>query len=163
MLRWSSISRFRLPTRAFTPLSLISAILPLISPLSCLFVSLVPPRFPPVVVLSLNSSLIFFCQMDLDANQSTLEGEPTNPTRRSYWVLRLVRTTILCGGHLTPKLYVPMEVWAQVPYVLRRCLRRCFRSFFFFASPLPCTFSRPPVRVRVEYPLASLMSRNPSE
>ncbi|CAN0420391.1 unnamed protein product, partial [Hapterophycus canaliculatus] len=52
--------------------------------------------------------------MDLDANQSTLEDEPTNPTRRSYWVLRLVRTTILRGGYLTPKLYAPKEVWTQV-------------------------------------------------
>ncbi|CAM9941120.1 unnamed protein product [Scytosiphon promiscuus] len=59
-------------------------------------------------------SRVRFSQMDLDAKQSTLEDEPTNPTRRSYWVLRLVRTTILCGGYLTPRLYVPKEVWAQV-------------------------------------------------
>ncbi|CAB1117750.1 unnamed protein product [Ectocarpus sp. CCAP 1310/34] len=59
-------------------------------------------------------SRVRFSQMDLDAHQSTLEAEPTHPARRSYWVLRLVRTTILYGGYLTPKLYAPKEVWTQV-------------------------------------------------
>ncbi|CAM9831712.1 unnamed protein product, partial [Laminaria digitata] len=52
--------------------------------------------------------------MELDPNGSTAEVEPTHPARRSYWVMRLVRTTIMYGGYLTPKLYAPKEVWTQV-------------------------------------------------
>lgn len=52
--------------------------------------------------------------MELDPNGSTAEAEPTHPARRSYWVMRLVRTTIMYGGYLTPKLYAPKEVWTQV-------------------------------------------------
>eukprot|EP00903_Cladosiphon_okamuranus_P017607 g16218.t1 len=58
-------------------------------------------------------SRVKFSQMNLDPNQSP-EPQPTHPARKSYWVLRIVRTTILNGGWLTPKLYAPKEVWTQV-------------------------------------------------
>ncbi|CAN0463448.1 unnamed protein product, partial [Scytosiphon promiscuus] len=56
--------------------------------------------------------------MELDPNGSTAEAEPTHPARRSYWVMRLVRTTIMYGGYLTPKLYAPKEVWTQVRFLI---------------------------------------------
>lgn len=55
--------------------------------------------------------------MELDPNHSTTETEPSHPGRRSYWVMRLVRTTIVYGGYLTPRLYAPKEVWTQVTFV----------------------------------------------
>ncbi|CAN0346027.1 unnamed protein product [Pylaiella littoralis] len=59
-------------------------------------------------------SRVRFSQMELDPNEAASEVEPTHPARKAYWVMRLVRTTILYGGYLTPKLYAPKEVWAQV-------------------------------------------------
>ncbi|CAM9529665.1 unnamed protein product [Ascophyllum nodosum] len=63
---------------------------------------------------SRQQSRVRFAQMELDPNCSTGEAEPSDPARRSYWVMRLVQTTILYGGYLTPKLYAPKEVWTQV-------------------------------------------------
>lgn len=57
-------------------------------------------------------------QMELDPTQSTAEAEPTHPSRRAYWVMRLVGTTILYGGYLTPKLFAPKEVWTQVKHAM---------------------------------------------
>ncbi|CAM9147792.1 unnamed protein product [Sphacelaria rigidula] len=58
-------------------------------------------------------SRVKFSKLELDPNHIT-EPEPSNPVRRSYWVLRLVRSTILHGGYLTPKLFAPKDVWTQV-------------------------------------------------
>lgn len=63
-------------------------------------------------------------QLELDPNHTT-EPEPSHPARRSYWVLRLVRSTILHGGYLTPKLFAPKDIWTQVLTYL---------SFFLFLS-----------------------------
>lgn len=53
-------------------------------------------------------------QMELNPSQSSIEPMPGHPARKSYWVMRLVRTTIVSGGYLTPKLYAPKDVWNQV-------------------------------------------------
>ena len=58
-------------------------------------------------------SRIPFEQLQLDPKQ-TLEAAPDSLARRPYWIMRLVRQTVLQGGHLTPRLYVPKGVWAQV-------------------------------------------------
>jgi hypothetical protein len=43
-----------------------------------------------------------------------LEPTPALDARRPYWLMRLIRQTIKEGGYLTPNLFVPRGVWAQV-------------------------------------------------
>lgn len=75
-----------------------------------------------ILINTIGALLLYLCfylfcfsafQLELDPNHIT-EPEPSNPVRRSYWVLRLVRSTILHGGYLTPKLFAPKDVWTQV-------------------------------------------------
>lgn len=49
----------------------------------------------------------------LSEQATSWEPEPDNTLRRPYWVLRLLRRTVTFGGYLTPRLYVPKNVWEQ--------------------------------------------------
>ena len=44
---------------------------------------------------------------------ASIEPAPWSSVRRPYWTLRLVKSTIEGGGFLTPRLFVPAEVWCQ--------------------------------------------------
>lgn len=77
--------------------------------------------------------------MELDPNHSTTETEPSHPGRRSYWVMRLVRTTIVYGGYLTPRLYAPKEVWTQVTFVFGVVVFCC--GCQYASRPMRCTRS----------------------
>ncbi|KAJ3255072.1 hypothetical protein HK104_007170, partial [Borealophlyctis nickersoniae] len=41
------------------------------------------------------------------------EPPPSNPERRPFWLMRALSRTITKGGFLTPKLYVPRQIWFQ--------------------------------------------------
>lgn len=79
--------------------------------------------------------------MELDPNEAASEVEPTHPARKAYWVMRLVRTTILYGGYLTPKLYAPKEVWTQVIIFLLVSffVKEVWTRAIFFVSFVCCT------------------------
>eukprot|EP00953_Heterococcus_sp_UTEX-ZZ885_P012444 7134-Heterococcus_DN1.PRE.3 len=58
-------------------------------------------------------SRVPFEQLQLNPNHE-IEPAPSSLARRPYWVMRLLRQTILQGGYLSPRLFVPKGVWAQV-------------------------------------------------
>jgi len=41
------------------------------------------------------------------------EPPPTQIFYKSFWLMRVLATTIQTGGHLTPRIYVPKSVWYQ--------------------------------------------------
>eukprot|EP00160_Parvularia_atlantis_P013786 Unigene3057_Nuclearia_a/m.9402 Unigene3057_Nuclearia_a/g.9402 ORF Unigene3057_Nuclearia_a/g.9402 Unigene3057_Nuclearia_a/m.9402 type:complete len:325 (-) Unigene3057_Nuclearia_a:60-1034(-) len=41
------------------------------------------------------------------------ETAPSDPLRRPYWLMKLLALTMTRGGYMTPKLYVPRNVWFQ--------------------------------------------------
>lgn len=92
--------------------------------------------------LSASSSFLSISapQMNLDPNQSP-EPQPTHPARKSYWVLRIVKTTIVNGGWLTPKLYAPKEVWTQVSRRMCMCVTLTFLSVCLVC--VSCLLCRP--------------------
>ena len=66
--------------------------------------------------LAAQSEQLFAEQPEVAANSenSSTEPAPDALARRPYWIMRLLRQTVLTGGHLTPRLYVPKGVCAQV-------------------------------------------------
>eukprot|EP01137_Pigoraptor_chileana_P031322 Opistho-2@18995 len=38
---------------------------------------------------------------------------PTNVHRKPYWLMRVLLRTMVTGGYMTPKIYVPRQVWFQ--------------------------------------------------
>ncbi|CAM9550711.1 unnamed protein product [Chrysoparadoxa australica] len=62
---------------------------------------------------SKQQSRVPFEQLELDPNHA-MEPPPKCSSCRPYWLMRLIRQTILQGGYITGRLFVPKGVWAQV-------------------------------------------------
>lgn len=44
---------------------------------------------------------------------SSPDPPPASPFHRPYWLMRVLYKTMTTGGYLTPKLYVPRQIWFQ--------------------------------------------------
>jgi hypothetical protein len=42
------------------------------------------------------------------------EEPPSMPARHPFWLMRLVRASVLTGGFLTEDIFLPKQVWAQI-------------------------------------------------
>ncbi|XP_004343103.1 hypothetical protein CAOG_07244 [Capsaspora owczarzaki ATCC 30864] len=82
------------------------------SPLSLTGFSASPIGSGPVV----NDETSFFSLdflLDSIPKGSSPDPPPPSPFHRPYWLMRVLLRTMTTGGYLTPKLYVPRQVWFQ--------------------------------------------------
>lgn len=54
-----------------------------------------------------------FVEVQWDDHDAELESPPTSAAARPYWVMRLLMETMINGGFITDRLYIPRDLWFQ--------------------------------------------------